>query len=98
MRGLIVAVGGLAVVASGCIHRSARALRIGQEVSPPQGLDSLGTATWIAHQRAACPGNLRFLVDQMPFVSLDGSPVPYHSGIVAVECVRLQARASRPSA
>jgi hypothetical protein len=33
-------------------------------VSPPIGLDSVGTARWIAQQRAACPGTLRFFVER----------------------------------
>jgi hypothetical protein len=87
MRSMIV-VGVVATLLSGCFHRSSHGMRIGDEVSPPSGLDSAGTAKWIARQRAACPGNLRFLIDHMPVVSLDGSPVPYQSGIVAVVCAR----------
>ena len=86
MRSMIV-VGG-AIVVFGCFRRSSHALRIGDEVTPPQGLDSVGTSKWIAQQQAACPGKLRFLIDHMPMVALDGSPVPYHSGIAAVVCVR----------
>lgn len=87
MKSLWFVVGVLTIVVTGCF-RSAHGLRIGEEVSPPRGLDSAGTAKWIAQQRAACPGKLRFLVDNMPFVSFDGSPVPYHSDIVGVDCVR----------
>jgi hypothetical protein len=87
MRTMIV-VGVGATVLSGCFHRSRHTLRIGDEVSPPQGLDSVSTAKWIAQQQAACPGKLRFLFDHMPMVSLDGSPVPYHSAIGAVVCAR----------
>jgi hypothetical protein len=87
MRSMIV-VGVGATVLFGCFHRPSHALRIGDEVSPPQGLDSVSTAKWIAQQQAACPGKLHFLIDHMPTVSLDGSPVPYQSGIVAVVCAR----------
>jgi hypothetical protein len=87
MRSLIF-VGVIAIAVAGCFHRSSRGLRIGDEVIPPRGLDSTGTAQWIARQRAACPGDLHFMVDHMPVVSLDGSPVPYQSGIVAVVCAR----------
>lgn len=78
----------LASALSGCYRRSSQNMRIGDEVTPPQGLDSAGTARWIAQQQAACPGRLRIGVDHMPVVSLDGSPVPYQSGIVSVACVR----------
>jgi len=87
MRSTLV-VGLVAIALSGCFRQSRRALRIGDEVSPPFGLDSLATAKWIAQQRAACPGALHFMIDHMPTVSLDGSPVPYQSGIVAVVCAR----------
>jgi hypothetical protein len=70
----------------GCYHHARQTLRIGGEVSPPAGLDSVGTAKWIDAQRAACPGRLRFLVDEMPIVQLDGGPATYHSFIVAVQC------------
>jgi hypothetical protein len=73
---------------SSCVHSSGHALRIGDEVFLPKGLDSIGTGKWVAQQEAACPGKLRFLVDNMPVVSLDGGPVPYSSGIIAVVCVR----------
>ena len=87
MRSMVL-LGVVATVLFGCFRRSSHALRVDDEVSPPQGLDSAGTAKWIAQQQAACPGKLRFLIDQMPMVSLDGGPVPYHSGIVAVVCAR----------
>jgi hypothetical protein len=86
MRSLVIVIGVIAAVLAGCFHRSG--LRIGDEVSLPHGLDSAGTAKWIAQQRAACPGNLHFKIDQMPVVSLDGTPVPYHSPIIAVVCAR----------
>jgi|1185.fasta_scaffold33200_1 hypothetical protein len=74
----------LALAISGCRHRYA--LRIGDMVTPPHGLDSLATVEWIARQRAACPGNLVIAVDHMQVGSLDGSPVPYESEIVSVFC------------
>jgi len=96
MRRVILIGGILAGVTTGCFpHRN---LRIGDEVAPPRGLDSLGTATWIAQQRARCPGDLRFNVDHMPTVSLDGSPVPFQSGIISVACVPRSPSPSRPSA
>ena len=87
MRSLVL-VGVVAIVLPGCFRRSSNALRIGDEVSLPHGLDSAGTAKWIAQQRTACPGELHFLTDHMPMFSLDGSPVPYQSGIIAVVCAR----------
>ena len=74
----------LALAVSGCRHRYA--LRIGDMVSPPPGLDSLATVQWVARQRAACPGNLMIAVDHMRVGSLDGSPVPYDSGIAGAFC------------
>jgi hypothetical protein len=82
-----LAVAALATV-GGCWHHSRRTLRIGDQVDRPAHLDSLGTDKWIAEQRAACPGQLHFLVSHMPVFSLDGSPVPYHSPVLAVRCVR----------
>jgi hypothetical protein len=76
------------IALGGCWHYSRRTLRIGDEVARPANLDSVGTDKWIAEQRAACPGQLHFLVSYMPVVSLDGSPVPYHSPVLAVSCVR----------
>jgi hypothetical protein len=55
-------VGVLATLA--CFHRAGHTPHIGEQVSPPIGLDSVGTARWIAQQRAACPGTLRFLVER----------------------------------
>jgi hypothetical protein len=78
----------VAAVSVGCFHRPSHSLRIGDEMIPPQGLDSAGTAHWIAQQRARCPGELHFRVDHMPAFSLDGSPVPYQSGIISVVCAR----------
>jgi hypothetical protein len=88
MRSLVF-VSVIAIGVAGCFHRSTYA--IGDEVSPPHGLDSAGTAKWIAQQRATCPGELHFMIDHMPTVSLDGSPAPYQSGIIAVVCARAQA-------
>ena len=88
MRSMVIVVGVIAIVLAGCFHRSGHALRIGDQVVPPQGLDSIGTVKWIAQQRAACPGNLLVLIDRMSVGSLDGTPVPYHSDIAAVMCTR----------
>jgi hypothetical protein len=79
---------GVPAALAACVHRSGHTLHVGEQVSPPSGLDSLGTAAWIAQQRAACPGTLHFLIDNMPVFSLDGSPVPYQSHIGGVMCVR----------
>lgn len=86
MRRPVIVVGVIAFVLAGCFHRSRDALRVGELVIPPPGLDSVGTAKWVARQRAACRGKLRIIIDRMPVVSLDGTPVPYHSDIAAVEC------------
>jgi hypothetical protein len=88
MRPLLIPVAALTVLLAACWHRSAHALRIGQQVMMPPGLDSAGVANWVAQQRARCPGIVRILEDRMPVVSLDGSPVPYHSPIIDVRCAR----------
>ena len=87
MRTLVVIIGVIATGLAGCARRAGQ-MRVGDQLSPPQGLDSAGTVAWIAQQRAACRGQLRLAVDQMPVVSLDGTPVPYHSPIVGVICAR----------
>lgn len=88
MRIMLLIIGMLATSGVGCFRHSGQGLRIGEQVDLPQGLDSVAAAKWIAQQRATCPGQLRFLTDQMPRVSLDGTPVPYRSPIVAVVCAR----------
>lgn len=69
----------------GCLHRAAR---IGPYVSPPQGLDSLGTAKWIDAQRAACPGHLQFMSDYGGAARDFDGVARYHSPLVEVRCIR----------
>jgi len=73
---------------AGCFHRMSHDLRIGEEVIPPAGLDSVGTVKWVSEQRSRCRGELHFNVDHMPTFSVDGSPAPYQSGIISVVCAR----------
>ena len=88
MRSLQLVVVVLAIVVAGCVH-SGHALRFGEEVSPPKGLDSAGVAKWIGQQRAACPGNLNLLRDEGGTMrNYGGSPVPYQSPLIAVVCRR----------
>ena len=88
MRLLLIPVAALTVLLAACWHRSAHALRIGQDVEMPRGLDSAGVANWVAQQRASCRGILVIGEDRMPVVSFDGTPVPYHSPIIDVRCER----------
>src|ERR1700709_2615174 len=88
MRRLTFMGAALVIANTGCFHSSRGRLRFDEQVNLPPGLDSAGTVQWLAQQRARCPGELRVGVDHMPMISLDGSPVPYHSGIVAVLCAR----------
>lgn len=96
MRSLPLVVVMLAVVVAGCVH-SGHALRFGEEVSPPKGLDSVGVAKWVVQQRAACPGRLNLLFDEggnardfdtsvVPHQS-PGSPAPYEFPF-SVTCIR----------
>jgi hypothetical protein len=88
MRLLLIPVAALTVLLAACWHRSAHALRIGQEVEMPRGLDSAGVANWVAQQRASCPGILVIEQGGLAVVSLDGSPVPYYSPIIGIRCER----------
>jgi hypothetical protein len=88
VRRWIIIAGAAVAALAGCFHWSHHALRIGEEVSLPHGLDSVGTVNWVAQRCTACPGILRILTDHMPVVSLDGSPMPYHSPIIGVVCVQ----------
>jgi hypothetical protein len=71
----------------GACHRGQASLRIGDQVSPPPGLDSIATARWVDAQRAACPGVLKFQVDPGFARDLDGV-ARYHSWLAGVQCVR----------
>jgi hypothetical protein len=88
LRSRITIAGAAVAGLAGCFHWPHHGQRIGEEVSLPHGLDSVGTVNWVAQRRAACPGILRILTDHMPVVSLDGSPMPYHSPIIGVVCVQ----------
>ena len=86
LKSRIIMAGAAVTWLAGCFHWPHHGPRIGEEVSLPRGLDSAGTVSWVAQQRAACRGTLRVLTDHMPVVSLDGSP-QYHSPIIGVQCV-----------
>jgi hypothetical protein len=76
-----------ALLLTGCFfHRSG--LRDGEEVSPPQGLDSVATVRWVAARRAECAGRLVMLLDEGAVRTFDGEPAQYHSGLIAVVCRR----------
>jgi len=74
-------------VLHGCFHRAQSGLRIGDQVSPPRGLDSAATAKWVETQRAACPGRLRFLVDEGVIAADTSRVARYHQSLAAVQCV-----------
>lgn len=88
MRSLQLVVVVLAVVVAGCVH-SGHALRFGEQVSTPKGLDSAGVAKWLVQQRAACPGILNLLFDEGGTARNYGSSTfTYQSPLVAVVCRR----------
>src|SRR4029078_13745049 len=74
LKSRIIMAGAAVTCLAGCFQWPHHGPRIGEEVSLPRGLDSAGTVSWVAQQRAACPGTLRVLTDHMPVVSLDGWP------------------------
>jgi hypothetical protein len=73
------------VIFAACIRRSP-VLHPGDQRDVPRGLDSAGTAKWVAAQRAACRGRLVILVDEMPQFDLDGRTATYRTPLVGVQC------------
>jgi hypothetical protein len=75
----------------GCFHRARPSLQIGDQLSLPRELDSVGIAKWVDAQRRACPGRLNLMFDEGGAMRyFDARVARYQSSLVAVQCVGRQ--------